>query len=98
VIENVVVQTIRRQNVAPVVALIERPVIAEALGAEDKNAVVAQLVILDDRQRLESFAKADAIGNDAAAEAFQLVERADNTIALKLVELLPDHRVANAGG
>jgi hypothetical protein len=49
-------------------------------------------------QRLEGFAEADAVGNDAAAEALQLVDGADDAVALELVELLPDHRVANAGG
>ena len=44
------------------------------------------------------FCQGRRYGNDAAAETFQLVERADNAVALESVELLPDHGVANAGG
>ena len=54
-------------------------------------------MVLDDRERLEGLAEADAVGDDAAAEALQLVDRADDAVALELVELLPDHRVADAG-
>jgi hypothetical protein len=64
------------------------------LGTKHQHAVVAQLVVLDDGERLEGFAEADAVGDDAAAEALQLVDRADNAVALELVELLPDDGVA----
>ena len=68
VVEHVVVEAVGGQDVAAVVGLVERPVVAQALGAEHQHAVIAQLVVLDDRQRLESFAQPDAVGDDAAAE------------------------------
>ena len=67
-------------------------------GHEHEHAIVAQLVVLDDRERLEGLTEADAVGDDAAAEAVQLVDRADHAVALELEELLPDDRVADAGG
>ena len=98
VVEDVVVEAVRREDVAAVVGLVERPVVAQRFGHEHEHAVVAQLVVLDDRQRLEGLSEADAVGDDAAAEALQLVDGADHAVALELVELFPDDRVADAGG
>ena len=69
VVQDVVVEAVGREDVAAVVGLVERPVVAQALGHEHQHAVVAQLVVLDDRQRLERLSEADAVGDDAAAEA-----------------------------
>ena len=91
-VENVVVEAVGGEDVAPIVGLVERPVVAQALRNQHEHAVIAQLVVLDDRERLESFAEADAVGNDAAAEAFQFVDRANDAVALELEELLPDDR------
>ena len=66
-------------------------------GHEHQHAVVAQLVVFDDGQGLEGFAEADAVGDDAAAVAFEFVDRADDAVALELEELFPDDRVADAG-
>ena len=98
VVEHVVVEAVGGQEIAAVVGLVERPVVAEPLGHEHQHAVVAQLVVFDDCQRLERLAEADAVGDDAAAEPLQLVDRPDDAVALELVELLPDGGVADAGG
>ena len=98
VVQDVVVEAIGRQEVAAVVGLVERPVVAQPLGDQDQHAIVAQLVVLDDGERLEGLPEADAVGDDAAAEAVELVDRSDDAVALELVELLPDNRVADAGG
>ncbi len=97
VVEDVVVEAVRGEEVAAVVRAVERPVVAQALGAEHEDAVVAQLVVLDDGQRLEGLPEADAVGDDAAAVAVELVDGADDPIALELVELAPDDGVADAG-
>ena len=97
VVQDVVVEAVGREDVAAVVRLVERPVVAEPLRAEHEHAVVAQLVILDDGQGLECLSQADAVGDDAAAVALQLVDRADDAVALELEKLLPDVRVADAG-
>ena len=98
VVQNVVVEAVGREDVAPVVRLVERPVVAQPLRAEDQHAVIAQLVVLDDGQGLERLAEADAVGDDAAAEAVQLVDRSDDAVPLELEELLPDDGVADARG
>src|SRR3546814_7080354 len=64
--------------------------------SEHQNAVVAQLVVFDDGQGLEGFAETDAIGDYAADDALQLVDSADDAIPLKLEQLVPDGRVADA--
>lgn len=76
-VQYVVVETVGGQHIALVVALVERPVVAQTLGCQNEHAVIAQLVILDDRQCLEGFAQTYTVGNDATAEAVQLVYRAD---------------------
>ena len=98
VVQHVVVEAVGGQEVAAVVGLVERPVVAQALGHQHQHAVIAQLVVLDDGQRLEGLTEADAVGDDAAAEALQLVDGADDAVALELEELLPDDGVADAGG
>jgi len=97
-VQNVVIEPIRGEDVAAVVGLVEGPIVAQALRAEDQRAVVAQLVVLDDGQRLEGLTQADAVGDDAAAEAVQFVDGADGGIALEAIELVPDDSVADTGG
>ena len=97
VIENVVVEAVARENVAAVVGAVEAPVVAQPLRAEHKHAVVAKLVVLDDCKRLEGLAESDAVGDDAAAEPLDLVDGADNPVALELEQPLPDFGVADPG-
>ena len=98
VVEHVVVEPVSRQDVALVVGLVERPVVAQALGRQHQHAVVAQFVILDDGQGFEGFAQTHAVGDDAATKAVQLVDGAHHTVALELEELFPHHGIADAGG
>ena len=84
VVQHVVVEAVGGEDVAAVVGLVERPVVAQPLRAQHEHAVVAQLVVLDDRERLERLTEADAVGDDAAAEALELVDRADDAVALEL--------------
>ena len=98
VIEDVVIEAIGGEDVAAVVSFVDRPVVAQPLGAEDENAVVTELVVFDHRERLEGFSEADRIGDDAAAKTGELVDRPDDAIPLKLVEFFPHDRGANAGG
>lgn len=87
VVEHVVVEPVSRQDVALVVGLVERPVVAQALGRQHQHAVVAQFVVLDDGQGFEGFAQTHAVGDDAATKAVQLVDGAHHTVALELEEL-----------
>jgi hypothetical protein len=48
VVENVVIETVAGEEVAPVVGLVECPVVAQALGHQHQHAVVAKLVVFDD--------------------------------------------------
>ena len=97
-IQDVVIEAIGREEVAAVVGFVQRPVVAQALGHQHEHTVVPELVVLDDRERLERLTEADAVGDDAATVALELGYRADHAITLKPVELLPDHRVADASG
>ena len=97
VVENVVIEAVGGEEVAAVIGLVECPVVAQALRHEHKHAVVAQLVVFDDGERFKRLAEADAVGNDAAAQPFQFVDGSDDAVPLKLVQLLPDRGVADAG-
>src|SRR3546814_9904872 len=71
-VQHVIIEAVACQDVAAIIGLVERPVVAQPLGTEHQNAVVAQLVVFDDGQGLEGFAETDAIGDYAAADALQL--------------------------
>jgi hypothetical protein len=98
VVKDVVVEAVSSQHVAPVVRLVECPVVPQALRSQHQHTVVAQLVVLDDGQCFEGLSQAHAVRNDASAKAGQLVDGADDAIALELEKLLPDGRVADARG
>src|SRR3546814_8942637 len=68
-VQHVIIEAVACQDVAAIIGLVERPVVAQPLGTEHQNAVVAQLVVFDDGQGLEGFAETDAIGDYAAADA-----------------------------
>ena len=98
VVENVIVEAVGGEEVATVVGAVETPVVAQPLGTQDQYPVVAQLVVFDDGQGLESLPQSHAVGNDAAAEAIELVNGAHDAITLEFEELLPDDRVADSRG
>ena len=98
VIQDIVVESVRGEDVAAVVGLVERPVVAEALWHEHEDAVVAQLVVFDDGERLEGFSETHAVGDNAAAEAFQFVDGSDHAVALELEELFPNVGFSDASG
>ena len=69
---------------------IDRPVLAELLRTENEHALVFQLEVFDDGQRLEGFAQADAVGEDAAVVLEDFVDRAFDAVALELEKRLPN--------
>ena len=97
VAEHVVVEAVAGKDVGREVAVVVEPVVGQLLGAEHQDGAVAQLVILDDGQRREGLAQADAVGQDAAVVGFQLVDDAGGGIALEVEELLPNEAVLVAG-
>ena len=96
VIQDVVVEAIGSEDVPPVVRFVETPVVSKALGDEHQNTVIAELVVLNDRQRLKRLTETDAVRDDAASESVDLVDRTNDAIALKFEQLLPDRRLADA--
>ncbi|MCY1354403.1 hypothetical protein D9M69_407790 [compost metagenome] len=82
---------------AVVLGEIDRPVVAQLLGAEHQYAVVAQFVVLDDRQRRVGFAQAHAVGQDAAVVLVDLVDGAFDAIFLEVEQSLPDVSVDDGG-
>src|SRR5947207_9162062 len=96
-VEDVVVQTIARKNIAPVICFVECPVITQPLRTQNQHAVIAQLVIFDDGECFKCLAEANAVRNYAAANAFELVDRPDHTIALEAKQLFPYDCISDAG-
>ena len=95
--KDVVVEAVLGEDVRLEVAVVVDPVVGQLLGAKHQNRFVAQLVVLDHGQRRECLAQAHAVGQDAAAVGFQLVDDAGGGVLLKVEELLPDQRVLVAG-
>ena len=98
VIQNVIVESVGSQWVSPVVGFVESPVVSQSLGHEHEHTIVSQFVVFDDRQCFECLSQANTVRDDATAEAVEFVDRSDNSVSLELIELLPDHGVADTGG
>ena len=71
-------------GIESVVVAINRPILAEFFRAKNQHALVFQLKVFDDGQRLESFSQADAVGEDAAVVFEDFIDRAFDAIALEL--------------
>lgn len=97
VAEHVVVEAILGEKIGLEVAVVVQPVVGELLRAEHQDGFVAQLVVLDDRQRGEGFAQAHAVGQDATTVGLKLVDQAGSRVALEVEQLLPDQAVLVTG-
>jgi hypothetical protein len=85
--ENVVIETVFREEIRFQVTVVE-PIIRQLLQAEDEDGPVAQFVVLDDGEGGEGLAEADAVGEDAAAVGFELVDDPGGGIPLEIVAFL----------
>lgn len=97
VAQDVITEAVLAEDVSLVVLQVDRPVLAQLFRTDHQHAVIAQLVVLDDRQRLEGLTEADRVGDNAAVVLLKLVNRAKDAILLELVETLPDRVVLDAG-
>ena len=95
--EDVVVEPVAGEDVGRQVCVVVGPVLGELLRRQHEHRLVAQLVVLDDRQRGERLPEAHAVGEDAAVVGLQLVDDAGRGVALEVVEALPDLRLLVAG-
>ena len=91
--KDVVVEPVAGEDVGLEVAVVVEPVVGQLLGAKYQHGFVPQLVVLDHGQRSEGLAEADAVGQDATAVGFQLVDDAGGRILLVVEELVPDQGV-----
>ena len=91
--QDVVVEAVLGENVGGQIGVVVEPVVRKLLGAQDQHRPIAQLVIFDHRQRGEGFAKADAVGQNAAVVRFQLVDDPGGGVALEVEQLVPDEAV-----
>ena len=89
-VQNVIAQPICRDGVIDVVRFVGRPVVRKLLGAEHQHAQVAVFVVLDNGQRSECLAEADAVRQNAAVILFQLTDNCENRVFLECVEFVPD--------
>ena len=87
-IQNVIVESIWREEIAAIICFVKGPIVAQALGAEHEDSIIAQLVIFYDRERLECFTESNAVSDDAAAKSVQLIEGANDAVMLALKQLL----------
>ena len=55
-----------------------------------KGRLVAELVVLDHRQRGKGLPEPDAVSENAAAIGLELVDDAGRSVALEVVQALPD--------
>ena len=81
--KNIEAKSVVHQGIEAAVGFEDGPVRAEFFRAEDEDAFVAEFEVFDDGEGFEGFAKADAVGEDAAVEFEQLVDRALCTVALE---------------
>lgn len=95
--KDVVIETVLGEDVGLEVSVVVEPVVGQLLGTQHQNGLVPQLVVLDHSQCSEGLAQAHAVGQDAAAVGFQLVDDACGRVSLVVEELLPDQRVLVAG-
>ena len=86
VIKHIVVQTVFGDRIVQVVSLERVPVVGKLLRAEHEDVFVALLVILDDAQRGEGLAEANAVRQDTAVVRFELVDDGQDRILLEIVE------------
>ena len=94
VVQHLVGKSVRSQGITFIVCLRpQRPVLTQALRTQYQYVLVELLVVLNDGERFECLAQANAVGDDAAVILFQLTNRPDNGVLLKIVELAPDHRL-----
>ena len=98
VVQHLVGESVRSQGITFIARLRpQRPVLTQALRTQYQYVLVELLVVLNDGERFECLAQADAVGDDAAVILFQLTNRPDNGVLLKIVELTPDHRLEKTG-
>ena len=98
VVQHLVGESVLSQGITFITRLRpERPVLTQALGAQDQDVLVELLVVLDDGECFERLAQADAVGDDAAVVLFQLTNRPDDGVLLEIVQLVPDHRLEKTG-
>ena len=97
VAQDIVVEAVLGKDVGGQVGVVVSPVVGELLWAQHQDGSIAQLVILDDRQRGERFPETDAVSQNAAVVGLQLVDDAGRRVLLEVEQLVPDETVPIAG-
>ena len=93
VMQDIVAELVVRERVQRAGISVDGPVARKFLRAEDQNALVAQLEVLDDGQGGVGFTQADAVGQDATVVIQNLVDGGLGAILLEREERPPDVRV-----
>ena len=90
VVEHRVAEAVVGERVAVVVVVgPQRPVVPQALRAQQQHAGVPLLVVFDHGERLVGLAQAHAVGDDAALVLLELADGAHHGVLLEVVELVP---------
>jgi hypothetical protein len=75
VAKDVVSESIREERVEAAVVGVDSPILAQLFGAQDEDSLILQFEVLDYRQSLICLTEPDAVRDDAAVMAQNLIDR-----------------------
>ena len=87
--QHIIAQTVFFKRIVLIVALICIPVLIEFFRAEHQYALIAVLVILDDRNCRKGLTQTDRVSQDTTIIGLQLVDDGQSRILLEVIELIP---------
>ena len=94
---DIVAEAVGDEGIEEAVGLVNGPVVAELLRAENEDALVLQLEVFHDGERLVGFPQANAVRDDAAVVAEDFVDGAFGPVLLELEQRFPDFGLEQAG-
>ena len=89
-IEDIISQSICRNGIIDIVALVCIPVLRELFRAKDKHRFVAVLIILDHCKRSKCLAETNAVCQNTAVEFLKFADDGKNCVALEVIKHPPD--------
>ena len=95
--DDIEAESILQNRIQAAIGFEDRPVRAELLRADHKNSFIAKLEVFDDCKGFKSFAKPNAVGEDATVIFEQFVDGSLRPIALERVEHFPHFRFQKRG-
>ena len=88
-IEDIISQSICRNGIIDIVALVCIPVLRELFRAEDKHRLIAVLIILDHCERSKCLAETNAVCQNTAVKFLKFVDNGKDCVALEVIKHSP---------